>query len=270
MRFFLELFLAKGDGIMKAHVLAILTCAVVAATGGVRGEEAKKPREIIDRAIVEAGGRDALARYKQPFRQEFEPRGPSAGNAAEKPKIRITTWLPDKLRIENTRSRGGQAVTVGAVLNGKQGSGRGVAGSPGQMKYNHRTMGAAEMAGYEKLLYAHWVATLLPLDDKMFELSGLDEIAVDERPAVGVKVSRADRPEVRLYFDKESMMLVKLAWQPNETAWTELVFDDFAESDGLAYPRKITSYTDGKQTSERQLTEFEFLDKVEDGTFEKF
>jgi hypothetical protein len=66
------------------------------------------------------------------------------------------------------------------------------------------------------------------------------------------------------------MMLVKLAWQPNETAWTELVFDDFAESDGLAYPRKIKSFTDGKQTLERQLTEFEFLDKVEDGTFEKF
>lgn len=256
---------------MRAQYPATLACAaILAAAGGLWAEETKKPREIIDQAIIEAGGRETLARYKQPFRQEFEPQGRGADNAAEKPKIRITTWLPDKLRIENTRNRGGQAVTVGAVLNGKQGWGRGASGAVGKIKVVDRPMDAVEMAGYGKMLYAQWVATLLPLDDKAFELSGLDEIMLDERPAIGVKVSHADRPEVRLYFDKESLMLVKLAWQLNDTDWAESVFDDFAESDGLVYPRKITSYSNGKPSFERQLTKFEFLDKVEDGTFEKF
>lgn len=254
---------------MRVQIVAALTWAAIAATGGLRAAEAKKPHEIIDQAIVEAGGREALARYKQPFRQKFDI-VKMGGNAAAKSKSRTTTRLPDKLRAETDSMIGGQAATVGVVLNGKQGWGRGVSGAAGRLKVNNHPMGPAEIEGWGKMLYAQWVATLLPLDDKAFELSGLDEIILEARPAIGVKVSHTDRPEVRLYFDKESMMLVKLAWQPNETAWTELVFDDFAESDGLAYPRKIKSFTDGKQTLERQLTEFEFLDKVEDGTFEKF
>jgi hypothetical protein len=261
---------------MRAHVLAALACAVAAVVAaGSRAAEAKTPREIIEDAIFEAGGREALARYGKPYRQEFKVKSTGVrnfgGNAPmAESKGRMTIWFPDKLRAETTRNLGGQAATVGVVFDGKQGMGRGVSGGGGRLEYNDRPLGEAEMEGYRKLLYAQWIATLLPLDDKAFELSELDETQLDERPAIGVRVSRKDRPEVQLYFDKESMMLVKLVWRPNDTTEAEQRFDDFAELDGLVYPRKISSFNNGKFSGERQVTEFEFLDKVEGETFEKF
>ena len=253
---------------MKAHVLAALACA--AAASGLKADEARDLRTIIDQAIAEAGGREALARYKKPFRQEFKTIDPSGYGAVRDPNGRLTILLPDKLRQESASTIRGQAVALGSVFNGKQGFERGAGGPPGRLQIQHRTMGAAEIKGHRNRLYAQWVSTLLPLDDAAFEFGGLEEIGLDERPAFGVRVSRAERPDVRLYFDKETMMLVKLSWRPNETVEAAQVFDDFAELDGLAYPRKITFFLNGKPVNERHVTEFEFLDKVEDGTFEKF
>jgi len=253
---------------MRVQILAALACAVVGTAGSSRAAEAKRPREIIDQAIIEAGGSEALARYKQPFRQKYktiDPRGKASVRDG-----RITILLPDKLREENTATIRGQAVALGSVFNGKQGFERGAGGPPGRLQIQHRTMGAAEIKGHRNRLYAQWVSTLLPLDDAAFEFGGIEEIGLDERAAFGVRVSRAKRPDVRLYFDKETMMLVKLSWRPNETVEAAQVFDDFAELDGLAYPRKITFFLNGKPVNERHVTEFEFLDKVEDGTFEKF
>ena len=252
---------------MRTQLCAALACLAITAAHAAAGD-AGSARDVIDRAIEAAGGRQALARYKKPFRQEFKNQQ-LVGSLTGKSATRVATWLPDKLRAETTRP-GANAPAVGIVFDGKQGLGRGVSGSAGQWKVNDRPMGAEEIAAYGKLLYAQWVATLLPLDDKAFELSALDEIMLDERPAVGVKVSHADRPDVQLYFDKEAMTVVKLVYQVNETRQAVQTFDDFAELDGLVYPRKIIMWSGDQPAVERQMTKFEFLDDVDDQTFEKF
>jgi hypothetical protein len=253
---------------MRTQLLAGLACLTMAAAQAA-ADDASHAREIIDHAIKEAGGRQALARYQKPFRQEFKNKRLVGNSPGGDSTTRVTTWLPDKLRAE-TAKPGFNRPAVGIVFDGKQGLGRGVSGAAGQLEVNDRPMGPEEIAAYGKLLYAQWVATLLPLDDKAFELSALDEIMLDERPAVGVKVSHAERPDVRLYFDKEAMTLVKLVYQVNETRQAAQTFDDFAELDGLVYPSKIIMWSGGKPATERQMTKFDFLDEVGDETFEKF
>jgi hypothetical protein len=131
-----------------------------------------------------------------------------------------------------------------------------------------KVMDAVTLRGQQDLLYARWLATLLPLDDAEFQLTQLDEIMLDERPAVGVKVAHKDRPDVRLYFDKDAMTLVKLAREFNGRLFEE-TYDDFAELDGLVYPRKIVQYALGNKFTEMETTEFRFLDEVDEAIFEK-
>jgi hypothetical protein len=67
-------------------------------------------------------------------------------------------------------------------------------------------------------LYAAYVATLLPLKDAKFTLKSLGETRLKirgadttEKPlAVGLLVSHPDRPDVRLYFDKNTLDLLKV------------------------------------------------------------
>src|SRR5439155_22836546 len=57
--------------------------------------------------------------------------------------------------------------------------------------------------------YAGWLSTLAPLKDKQFKLATIGEVKVENRPALGVKVSSKGHRDVDLYFDKETGLLVK-------------------------------------------------------------
>ncbi|MBY0524618.1 MAG: hypothetical protein K2R98_14535 [Gemmataceae bacterium] len=52
--------------------------------------------------------------------------------------------------------------------------------------------------------YLVWVWTLAPLLEKDSQLTLLPEIKVEDKPAVGLKLSRKDRKDYSIYFDKES------------------------------------------------------------------
>src|SRR5579884_3670618 len=55
------------------------------------------------------------------------------------------------------------------------------------------------------------------LTDKGFTFAALDDIKVEGRPANGIKVSYKDQPDTRLYFDKETGLLVKYAYRAKKT-----------------------------------------------------
>ena len=54
------------------------------------------------------------------------------------------------------------------------------------------------------------IMSVLPLKAKAFTLTPLEPIKVDDRPALGIKVTRKDYPEVTLYFDKETHLPVRV------------------------------------------------------------
>src|SRR5262249_31340150 len=58
--------------------------------------------------------------------------------------------------------------------------------------------------------HRHRVTTLVPLlEDPGFTLTALGEAKVEGRAALGVKVAFKGRPDLSLYFDQESGLLVK-------------------------------------------------------------
>jgi len=84
------------------------------------------------------------------------------------------------------------------------------------------------------------IVSLLPLlNEKGFILAPLPETKVGERPAVGVKVSGKDVPEVQLYFDKETHFLCLYRYTThdqlkNKDVPNEVVLGDYKELDFAA------------------------------------
>ena len=226
---------------------------------GAAAEEADSAaaRKIIDRAIEAAGGREALKRYEKPF--YMVRKGKALGGMGwEDFTIKVTTWLPEKVSVDQESTVNGKKRVSGSRFNGEKGF-----HLPAM-----KEMDGNSLRMNRDLVYGQWVAKLLPLDAPQFELTALAEIMLEGRPTVGVKISCEDRPDVRLYFDKDAMTLVKLARDFNGRLFEE-TYDDFAELEGLVYPKKIVQYMLGKKMTEMETTEFEFLDKVDDAIFEQ-
>src|SRR5581483_6217731 len=102
------------------------------------------------------------------------------------------------------------------------------------------------------LLYALRSPTLLPqLKDKAFQLAPLGEIKVDDKPAVGVRVTHKDRKELRLWFDKASGLPVKaevsVTDPQGKSVSAETAYSDFKDFDGVKLPGKVVLKLDGRE-----------------------
>ncbi len=234
-----------------------------------RHASAEDARLIIDMAIHAAGGREALRKYQGPvFREQ---RGKTfAGSGPFEITLKVTEWLPDKMRTEQVTLRQGIKVPAVQGLNATRGwitveSREPPARLP---MYKATEMDATTIEATRNRLYMHWVATLLPLDEAAFQLATVDDIAIDSRPAIGVSVSHPDRPQVELYFDKETFLMVKLARVANGRVIAEFYFDH-AELEGLVYPTRTVVHKDGKKVLEIETTEFKFIDPPADDFFDE-
>lgn len=238
----------------------LLSCLIVVATALItaqaRADEHADARAIIDQAIEAMGGREVLAQYKKPVQYEYKGKA-LGGSGWTDLTMKVTAVLPEKFATEQESLNRGNKVPFAIQFNGKQIWTNNVG----------PITDATRVAGYRDKLYAEWLATLLPLDDEGFQLAPVDEIIIAGRPAVGVKVSHADRPDVRLYFDKVNFTLVKFSRQMQAGVFDE-TYDDFAELDGLVYPKKISYIANGNKIVELEVTEIRFLDTVEDAVFE--
>ena len=120
--------------------------------------------------------------------------------------------------------------------------------------------------------YAEDLDRLSFLNEKVIELSPLEETKIDNKPAVGVFVKSKGHRDVKLYFDKSSGLLVKrqhnvLDPVSGKEVSQEVLFSDFQDKDGVKHYRKIAAYRGGKKLFEGKVTELEFFDKLEDKVF---
>src|SRR5262249_16961412 len=108
---------------------------------------------------------------------------------------------------------------------------------------------------------------------KEYQLSVLAEAMVHDRPAVGVNVSSRGHEDVKLYFDKESGLLVKRVQRLDDgmgdKVTQEELFSDYQETDKVKLPRKYVPFADGKRSAEGQVPEVQFLDRIADTEFDK-
>lgn len=245
--------------VVPAVVGIILT---LAASSG-----AQEPLTIIDKAITAHGGTEKMGRV-------------NGTRSKSKGKISVmgveilfeataASILPDRLRNEMELDVAGQKVGVTQVYNGKE----------AWVQAQGQTMELKDklLEEMREGLYGAYVESLVPLKenkDKQFTLAPLGEIKINDKPAVGMKVSAKGHRDIDLYFDKDSGLLIRSERRGLDSSTQMEVsiqqnYSDFFEVEGLKVPRKIAITNDGKPFMEAETVEVKLGEKIPDSEFAK-
>jgi hypothetical protein len=227
-----------------------------------RGLAKDEMREILEKAIKAHGG-EKLAKY-------------SAYITKSKGKIDMlggitytqesSVQLPDKYKVVMNVQIQGKSYNVTTGYNGKEGwltlDGK-------VQKLGDKLNGAFKQGAYMMN-----VGHLIALRDKKFQLAPLGEIKVNNRPAVGIRVSSKGMPDASLYFDAKTWLLVKEEsrthdFLSNREYTGERIITEHQAVDGLKAAKKVIAFADGKKLVEEEVTEIKFLEKLDDSEFAK-
>jgi hypothetical protein len=250
---------------MGSILNATLVCCLPLALAGPAQPADADARAIIEKAVKAVGGEDRLGKFPA---STWKGKGKHFGMGEGIEFITESAMaLPERLRSATDFEVQGMKIQFVMVINGDK----------GWTKANDVVEEmAADMLAEEKAgMYASWVATLAPLlKDKAFELAPLGEGKVGDKPVLGVKVSRKDRRDVSLFFDKESGLLLRTEFRAKDVMGgneytQETLFSDYQETDGIKRPRKVLINRDGKRFVEFEVQQRKFLEKVDENLFAK-
>ncbi|HJZ59636.1 MAG TPA: hypothetical protein VKE74_32120 [Gemmataceae bacterium] len=251
-----------------SRALSPLLSAVVllASVPGSRAAD-EDPKAIVAKAIKAHGGEDDLAKYK-------------AAQATNKGKItlpgvgeveftqNLSYMLPDKIKDVMELSVGGQKINVVTVANGDKIS----------IEVNGKAIEVPDQAkeALKDARHMMKVARLVPLvREKGYELSLIGEVKVEDKPAIGVRVSAKDQKDINLFFDKETGLLAKLEHRTadptggNEVTEERIILEYQKNKDGIPMPKKVVVRHDGKTFIEAEVIEATLLEKLDDSEFTK-
>jgi hypothetical protein len=121
-------------------------------------------------------------------------------------------------------------------------------------------------------LYLSKVTSLLPLKDRAYHLSPLGAVTIRGRDAVGVKVHHAGHEDVRLYFDKETALLVKAEQEfrtapDGEETILEMLAGQYKDVQDLREPTRITLRFGETPYAEYHHTDLRVLETLDDSLF---
>jgi outer membrane lipoprotein-sorting protein len=234
-----------------------LLCLLVASATSAADDQADI-KETIAKAVKAAGGESKLAAMKGVSWRES---GTYYGMGGGIPfTASIAYHYPDRMRVEIDNF-----ATI-VTSNGKS--------------WFKSAMGVEELTG-ERLkgqldaLHSDTLSTLLPLKDKAYKLSKLEETKINEMPAVGVRVSHEKHRTVDLYFDKSSGLLVKRSEKVKsdelggKEVTQETLFSNYKDVDGVQLAGKAVTSRDGEKYIETEHDEFKILANPDAKLFEK-
>jgi outer membrane lipoprotein-sorting protein len=237
-------------------IAVILVCFVV--PGALQAGERDKALAVIEQAIKAHGGADALNKAQKRSRS-------GQGVVTLGGETRITTeetlQLPDRCKVVFHIER----ARVILVLNGDK----------GWMQAGGATQEMTKESLKERReeLYIWWLMNLTPLLKDEFELTPLADAKVGDREAAVVKVARKDYPDVRLFFDKKTGLLVKIARRSTESGLTipkEYTYSEHKEFDGVKMPTKeVITFNGNTKMSEVQFRNYKVLSDIDAKTFDK-
>jgi hypothetical protein len=218
---------AEEVAVPRLLPLSLLLVALV----GSPARAADEPRELIEKAIAAQGGAEKLGREAAVgMKLKITLHEPVEGLSFSGT---ITTQGPTRYKMALDVDIGGNRMTVTAVRDGKTGW-KMMNGMPAE------DMPAEEIQQMDQMMHGDRVAQLLPLlKDKGFTLESLGEEKVEGESALGVKVKAEGKPDVSLYFDKKTHLLVKMAtrakhFATGQDALHETVMSDYREATSVA------------------------------------
>jgi hypothetical protein len=250
-----------------ARHLALAVGFVIAVGAPARADEAdaKAARALVDQAIKAHGGAEAISKFgasTAKFKGTFHGMGMNLPMTGD-----LFANGPDQFKVDITVEAGGMTIPIVNVIDGDKGWAK-VADQVVELNPD-------QLAEARDQAYAGWVVTLAPLvKGKDFTLATAGEVLVDDKPALGVKVSSKGRGDVTLYFDKASHLLVKYESRVKDEGTgqevTEEAFPtDYKEVQGTKQAMKFKTLRDGKLYLEGEMTEITLSDKLDAGTFAK-
>ena len=247
----------------KMLLTSLVFALLLGAAGSVRADD-KDLQALIDKGIQTRGGADKLARFKAATwkgKGKFYGLGEGLDYTGE-----WAVFPPSKTRNMIELEFGGQKIQRTAVVNGDK----------GWIKLNDmlQEMDKDALAEARDQTYIATVVALLPLKDKAYQLSPLGEAKVGDRPAVGIKVTHKDRPDVNLYLDKENGLVLKSEARIKDAMTgqefnQEMLYGDYKEVDGIKHAMKVTIKRDGKLFVEAEWSDFKQHDSLDDSMFGK-
>jgi len=225
-----------------------------------------KARVLVENAIKAHGGEVAVAKLRSMRIKAEGTMEVVGGQPATAFTIEDIWQIPDKYRTTFNYTAMGKKVNQTQVIDG----------DTGWMAVNGQAlaMPKAAVAEMREQKYAEDLDRLGFLKDKDVELSLLDEVKVNGKPAAGIRVKSKAHREVKLYFDKASGLLAKrehpvLDPATSKEVTQEVVFADYEDKDGVKHYKTITAYRAGKKIIDAKVTAIEFLDKVDPKLFAK-
>lgn len=221
---------------------------------------------IVEKAIQAQGGEAKVAKLRM---MRIKAEG-TAALVPGQPDLSFTledTWqMPGRYKTSFTFQIGGKKFTQIQVIDGDKGW--------MQMNGQAQDLPQEAVAEMKEQKYAEDLDRFAFLKERGVELSSLDEIRVEGKPAVGVLVKSKGHRNVKLYFDTASGLLVKREYPLLDAAsgkevLQEVVFRDYQETDGLKHYKKILAFRDGKKVFDAKVIEIEFFDKLDEKVFAK-
>jgi len=239
-------------------LLIVVLVGHVSSRSRLGADDATAARDVIAKAIKAHGGQEKLTKLPA---QSWKETGTFYGMGQEFPYVGMV-WVhaPNRVKVEIEN-----VYTV--AIDGD----RGWVNAQGSIV----DLPQDQVDESKEQQYGDWVATLVPLKDSEFKLSLIGDATVENKPAVGVRVSRKDHRDVNLYFDKETSLLVrsekrvKVLEQGGEEVTQEATFGEFETVEGIKVPKKSVTKRDGKPYLDATRSEIARSEKLDDGLFAK-
>jgi len=228
------------------------------------------PRAVIARAIKAHGGAENLSKFKA-FSVKWETKR-KIENMFYWDSFNVVHYqLPAKVRIDSdVQNPNGIKFSLSTVVSGNNGW----RGSKGRS----RDIKDSEVNHMLDEMYAHWLASLTPLNDREFEFSPAGQATVDDKEAIGVTVTRKDRPDVNLYFDRKTGLLLKSERRTKdamtgEEFTAESFYRDYKAFQGVMWATKRLDKRDGKEmdggAGRFELSDYQALETLDEKLFDR-
>jgi hypothetical protein len=248
---------------MRQLLCALLTAGLVSGLAS-QTRAADEARAIIAKAIKAHRGKAKTDTYTA---SQTKIKGSLDLGGGIEFTQEITVQFPNKIKQVMTFEVQNQAYTTVTVYNGKEAW---VTVNGKDPKLDKKKL----LEAMKDATYVMTISQLTPLKDKKYKLSTLGEIKVNDKPAVGIKVTCKGQKDADFYFDKKTHLLVKIIYKAydfmsSQEVEEERIFTEYQEVEGRKVPKKVVVNRDGKKLTEVEVTETTILEKLDDSEFAK-
>ena len=231
----------------------------------VRADDQADAVKLVDAAIKAAGGADKLKKLEV---LSFKGKGKVSNGSKEfEVSVEISAKGQERLHFLLDLAVEDQKVSRLIVIKGDK----------GWLKRDGKVEDAPApvLKAFKREVRAFRLLQLLtPLKDKGIKLSHLGEVKINDRPALGLKVVQEKQPDLDIYFDKETHLLVRCELRIKESkdveeTTTTWFFSDAKAVDGVKHPMKVVLEVENKKVMELEITELKPAAKLDDNAFDK-